>query len=298
MPAAEARAGSRTHAICMDVTQTLPRPARAGTAATARHLARSWVWASPAIYLPIARRRHPGPSPKVIDSGTELVIDGYMRSANTYAVHAFQFAQRRPVPLAHHLHAPAQLITAVRRGVPALALIRDPEGTILSQVQWEPDVSMRAALTTYVRFYRALEPYAAGLVVATFPEVTEDFGGVVGRLNERFGTGFDAYESTEEHRRLCFELMQERASPEPEWRTLVLRYEAGEIGRAELLDERSRFASAPEGTADQVWSPSSSRRRTKEALRRAWNDPSLRRLRDRATAVHRTFVSAAEPPRG
>src|SRR5690242_11568578 len=71
-----------------------PRPSRL---ATLRHLARSRFTEHPSIYLPFARRRYPGPSPNVIGPQTELVIDGYMRSANTFAVYAFQMAQRRPV---------------------------------------------------------------------------------------------------------------------------------------------------------------------------------------------------------
>jgi hypothetical protein len=274
-------------------TQTLADPT-ATRPATLRHLARSLLWRSPAWYLPIARMRYPGPSPNVIGPATELVIEGYMRSANTFAVHAFQSAQRRPVALAHHLHAPAQLIRAARRGVPALVLIRDPEDTILSQVQWEPDISMRAALTTYVRFYRALEPYAGALLTATFPQVTEDFGGVIRRLNARFGTNFDAYGSTGQHQQLCFELMQERASEDTEWRTNVLRYESGEVSLTDLLAVRPRFPSAPDAGKDGAWSPSSSRRRTKEALRRSWNDASLRDLRGRADALYRAFSSTAE----
>src|SRR5262245_45373054 len=86
-----------------------PALTKAWRLATLRHVARSRFTEHPAIYLPFARRKYPGPSPKVIDADTELVIDGYMRSANTFAVYAFQMAQRRPVRLAHHLHAPAQV---------------------------------------------------------------------------------------------------------------------------------------------------------------------------------------------
>jgi hypothetical protein len=156
---------------------------------------------------------------------------------------------------------------------------------------------MRAALTTYVRFYRALEPYASGLLTATFPQVTGDLGGVIRRLNARFGTNFDAYEATEEHQRLCFELMQERASEVPEWRTHVLRFESGEISLTQLLEARPRFPSAPDAGSDDAWSPSSSRRRTKEALRRSWSDASLRDLRDSAAALFRAFASTAERAR-
>src|SRR5690242_11619114 len=98
----------------------------------ARHRLRTHVSEHPSVYLPFARHKYPGPSPEVISAETELVIDGYTRCATTFAVYAFQLAQPRPVRLAHHLHAPAQLVAAARRGVPALALIREPRGAILS----------------------------------------------------------------------------------------------------------------------------------------------------------------------
>src|SRR5919199_3703026 len=128
-----------------------PSPAR-----RLRHLVRVRASEHPAIYLPFARRKYPGPSPEVISSETELVIDGYTRSATTFAVYAFQLAQHRPVRIAHHLHAPAQLIAAAKLKVPTLVTIREPEGTILSQLVQEPNVAMRDALVAYVRFYSRL----------------------------------------------------------------------------------------------------------------------------------------------
>src|SRR6185312_10906879 len=61
-----------------------------------RHVVRSRVSEHPKLYLPLARLRHPGPSPKVVSNDTELVIDGYTRSACTFAVYAFQLAQQAP----------------------------------------------------------------------------------------------------------------------------------------------------------------------------------------------------------
>src|SRR6266702_5655357 len=100
----------------------------------ARHRVRARVCEYPGLYLPFARHKYPGPSPEVISSVTEFVIDGYTRSASTFAVYALQLSQDKPVRLAHHLHAPAQLIRAARRGVPALVLIRESQGAILSKL--------------------------------------------------------------------------------------------------------------------------------------------------------------------
>src|SRR4051794_17485470 len=66
-----------------------------------RHLVRTSLSEHPRAYLPLARRRYPGPSPEVIGPETELIIDGYTRCATTFAVYALQLAQPDPVRLAH-----------------------------------------------------------------------------------------------------------------------------------------------------------------------------------------------------
>ena len=56
------------------------------------------------------RRKYRG---LLVDGGTQMVIEGFPRSGNTFAVFAFRHAQRRDIRVAHHLHAPAQVIRAV-----------------------------------------------------------------------------------------------------------------------------------------------------------------------------------------
>jgi len=167
------------------------------------HVLRTVVSERPAIYLPFARRKYPGPSPEVISDETEFVIDGYTRCASTFAVYAFQLAQPRPVRMAHHLHAPAQLIAAARADLPTLVLIRDPAGVVLSQVIREPGVSIRDALFSYTRFYDKLEPYRSSYVVADFEQTTTAFGHVIRRVNERFGTSYAEFDHTDENVARC-----------------------------------------------------------------------------------------------
>jgi hypothetical protein len=50
----------------------------------------------------------------LVDRTTQLVIEGFPRSGNTFAVVAFEQAQRQSVRIAHHLHAPAQVMLAAR----------------------------------------------------------------------------------------------------------------------------------------------------------------------------------------
>jgi hypothetical protein len=242
----------------------------------------------------LARRNPPGTSPEVVGPETELVIDGYTRCATTFAVFAFQLAQERPVRVAHHLHAPAQLIEAAKMGIPVLALIREPREAILSQLVREPGISVQGALVAYARFYSSLLPYRSGMVAGEFDEVTQDFGSVVRKLNNRFGTSFTEFEHNEANLRACLDLVKERATPIPEWSTVVGRFEAGLITRSDLDRARERLAhqepSEPPGSKD-VWLPSSERSQSKDQLREQWSHPDLMALRTRAQLAYEEFVA-------
>jgi len=252
----------------------------------ARHVLRTRISEHPGIYLPFARHKYPGPSPEVIGGQTELVIDGYTRSATTFAVYALQLSQPRPVRLAHHLHAPAQLIEAARTGVPALVLIREPQGAILSQLIREPHVALLDALVAYARFYSCLLPYRDRFVVGDFTEVTADFGAVVRRLNARFGTAFVPFNPTQAHVREVFELIKLR----PTLSKTLLGFESGVVSLAELGRELRDTGQHRMHDAEEAWMPSADRDRAKEALREQWLAPELAGVRDRAGDVYRAFL--------
>jgi hypothetical protein len=250
----------------------------------ARHRLRSRVSEYPRLYLPFARHKYPGPSPEVISAETELVIDGYTRSASTFAVYALQLAQPAPVRLAHHLHAPAQLVAAARAGIPALAVIREPQEAILSQLIREPGVTLSDAMAGYTRFYKRLLPCRDSFVVADFEEITKDFGAVTRRVNERFGTVFAEFEPGEQNVRRCFELIKLRGTLSP----VLLGFESGTVTAEELLPEVTALARQAR-PAGQEWIPSAERDRSKAALRAEWAQPALALHRERARWVYEAF---------
>jgi hypothetical protein len=220
----------------------------------------------------------------VIGPATEVVIDGYTRCASTFAVYAFQLAQERPVRMAHHLHAPAQLIAAAKAGLPTIVVIRDPEGAILSQVVREPGVALQDALWAYTRFYARLQPYRSAYVVADSTEVTTDFASVVRRLNARFGTSFGEFEHTEENLERCLALMRER-SKLPE---LLLRFESGTASLDDALSAVAQAGNVREES--EAWVPSPERDQRKDALRADWLHPRLEGSRARARATYELFL--------
>lgn len=122
--------------------------------------------------------------------GTDVCIDGFPRSANTYTVLAFR--QWNPgLRVAHHMHGAFQVRRAVRLGVPCCVLVREPLDAVASTVLMDRErVSDDACFESYVRFHRALAPLLDGVVVCDFEELVVDPAVAVRRLNERFDTAF------------------------------------------------------------------------------------------------------------
>lgn len=240
------------------------------------------------IYLPLARLVYPG---RVVGGQTQMVIDGFTRSGVTFAVVAFQMAQRSPVRLAHHLHAPAQILSATRRGIPTLVLIRDPEDAVLSAIIREPYVTPDAALRAYARFYTRVEASRSLVTVAPFTQLTRDLGVVIREVNGRFGTSFDEFRHTEENVRQVFHVIEDR-SRRPPWSAELGLFEDGRIG----FEEYRRAVAARSGQAlgalpeTRVPRPSAAREALKEDLRHLVG--RHRGLVARARGVYETLVGS------
>jgi hypothetical protein len=227
-----------------------------------RYEAKSILAKRPSIAMPMARRRGAGHG-KVFDEGTDVVIEGFPRSANQFAIAAFRRAQDRELRIANRVHAPGHVIAAVEAGLPVLVLIREPEEAVLGWVLYKGDISVAQALRAYRRFYGPLLRHRDRFVVATFDQVTTDFGAVIRRLNQRFGTSFAEFEHTEENVRKIFAAME------------------GYVTDHWPSDRVERI----------IGRPSNERERMKEDLRLVYWAPRSRRARLKAEALWWTFSS-------
>ena len=180
----------------------------------------------------------------LVKSGTELVIEGFPRSANSFAVVAFLMSQSRDVSVAHHLHSPAQIIWAVRRGIPAVLLIRDPLDAAVSMCIRHPYMTVAQTLNDWIRFHRFVLPHRDGLVVGLFEEVTGRCGRIFERANQRFGTEFGIFEHTDENKTRCFELLDEYD------RAIYNREDVGQRTVSRPTDEKAALAGELRKQAD------------------------------------------------
>ncbi len=210
-----------------------------------RYEVRSAINRSPGMFAVLSRIQPRYRSVRV-SPDTDIVIEGFPRSGNTFAVVALQLVQERPLSISRHTHAPAQILSGVRHGKPALVLIRDPIDAVVSLLLREPALSSAQVLRSYAHFYNAIYPYRASVVVATFGQVTNSFDGVVAKLNETFGTAFASFEHSDENIRRCFmaiERMESQDSGKAPRETHVARPSAyrddkKEVARLRVIREK------------------------------------------------------------
>jgi hypothetical protein len=130
---------------------------------------------------------------------TRITIEGYPRSANTYAVYAFKHVNEiQWNEVGHHLHVQAQIIRSVKYQIPVILLIRHPLEAVRSLVVRHDFIPVADALEDYTRFYSDLYKLRDSFVVANFDDVTEHFGKIIERVNKRFSTKFNLFPDHDE----------------------------------------------------------------------------------------------------
>jgi len=239
-----------------------------GLVTAVRYLLRRQFIASPYLYVPYTRWKLewkkidgaavPGPD-------TELLIEAYPRSGNSFAYQAFKSAQTMPVRVAHHTHAPACVLYASSRSIPSLVIIRQPRDAVLSNVVFHPDMTIRMVLEDYVDFYTTIRPVRDSIVLAKFESVTGDFGQVIDTVNRKFSTSFSRFEHDFDGEHRIFGVLEER--------NIATR---GSMDHTRL----SR--------------PSEVRSRLKEENAKLYETPVNRRYREAAEAVYEEFAGTAD----
>lgn len=154
-----------------------------------RRLLRNSISTSPTIYCQLAKRGQNGY--RVVSKHTDLVIEGYPRSGNSYVEAAFLCSQKPGLKLSHHTHAAANVLKAQKLGKPCYVLIRSPADCAISLVLQEPDTqNLKLALTEYWTFYEAIEPIAPKICLVPFEVATKKFNTSLNHLNAIYGTNF------------------------------------------------------------------------------------------------------------
>jgi hypothetical protein len=116
---------------------------------------------------------------------TDLVVEGFFRSANTYTARALKYLNPG-LDVAYHSHAPASIMVAARRQLPTVILIREPRKAVISNMLLHPKMPPQWIIDDYCLFYEAIEPLREHFLTVLFEEVADDFDAVVDRINQHF----------------------------------------------------------------------------------------------------------------
>jgi hypothetical protein len=257
---------------------------------------RGWRWQARARmsqrspYLVLARKRY---ARALATSDTELVIDGFPRSGNTFAVVAFQLAQPSPTRVSHHIHSTANILAAIKRGTPVVATVRRPQEAVLSCVIREPYVSISQALNAYIAFYARLQPWHDRIVVADFGQITTDMGAVIDRVNRRFRTTFATFAHTPQSVAQSFEIIEDRAR-RPSWAEDIEAFLSG-TGTLDHMRQAATRSGAGHARAlpipeHRVPRPSPHRQQRKRELQTVYATPDLARLCTKAEQAYAAFA--------
>ncbi|MEL6168584.1 MAG: hypothetical protein AAFR35_07820 [Pseudomonadota bacterium] len=234
-----------------------------------RHAMRRPIARRPVLYGAVARLTG---NTQFVRSRTDLVIDGFPRSANSTTEAAFHVAEGADhgYRLAHHTHAPAQFLQAVRFGCPAVLLLREPDAAILS---WKEAHGTGMTFATlyedWLAFHRPLTGIGAHVVVAPFTLVIRDYGAVAAAVNAKFGTRFRC------------------PAPSPAF--------AEAVARKRDRISYARTGHAPRYSSDRDTAFHARRMAERARLRDAQAAPELATLRAAARALHGELRAAAMP---
>lgn len=198
-----------------------------------------------------------------VTRATDIVIEGYPRSGNHYALFAFMAAQEKQYQIAHHFHAPAQLILAAKYGKPAILVIRHPRQAVLSSIVHWQLTDVAGTIGQYTHFHQVLEPWLEHLVVSDFSQTTDAFHLTIDAVNLKYGTAFKSFQPS-------------GAFDETVKSAIVRNHETGS------------------GSSERNFPlPSREKNRLKREIEAVFEEPSIARLMEKAEDQYRSILQYA-----
>lgn len=191
---------------------------------------------SPTFYTTIQKLRYFRKENKfnrIVNSSSIIMIEGYPRCANSFAVRAFRKNNEigSVFKTATHLHSHAHVLHALYLNIPTLVLIREPDFAILSRLahiiesneirynSFSNDNNHQLLALTrywtkrYFKFYSSLLTYKDNFVTADFREVVNNFDSIIDKINSFYDTNFNHFNHTQENVNLIFQSTGKHLSP-------------------------------------------------------------------------------------
>jgi hypothetical protein len=119
----------------------------------------------------------------LVSNKTDLVIEGFARSANTYVLSYVELAVDNGLLIASHLHESYQVRFAEKYGLPCIVLFREPKDAVVSAVLRTRRVSIASLLRNYIRFYEDVLRVRRRAVLVPFDVAVSNGNRVIEQIN-------------------------------------------------------------------------------------------------------------------
>lgn len=165
----------------------------------------------PKLYLALlkAQRIQHWSKKWIVTQDSHVVIEGFPRSGNSFALSAFQRSNPDCDRIATHVHMSSQIIVAAQYDLPTIALLREPIAAVSSLMALSIQIGDRQLedkaqtvaqlsrlLNYYTTFYNRVFAVREKVLFAPFEQVTQDFGAILHSANKRWKKNFAPFEHT------------------------------------------------------------------------------------------------------
>lgn len=132
----------------------------------------------------------------IANETTELVLEGYPRSGNTFAWDMINILCDGKLRMSHHVHEYKNVAIGQSKGAPVVILIRNPMDAILSFSIYS-DNPIPFCARQYFDFYEGVLKYNDGFCFVAFDQVINDFNGVIRKINAETGVSIPEADNLE-----------------------------------------------------------------------------------------------------
>ena len=127
-----------------------------------------------------------------LNKNTDITIEGFPRSGNTFSYFAFNYFQKKKISIAHHVHHEYQLIYSYFHNLPNMILIRKPDDAVKSYlIRKEFSIEPKTAFREYYYYYLIAYNLKNKLLFFKFTSITNDIDKCIKIVNKKFQKNFD-----------------------------------------------------------------------------------------------------------
>ena len=121
-----------------------------------------------------AAMRGQWPGRKLVSRSTDLVVEGFPGSANSFVSNTIRDHASSSTLVESHFHYTVQLKRALALGIPAVVLVRDPRGACDSMKSKQPETWDLVIVLRWILFHRFVRRHLDELHVFLFRDVVDD----------------------------------------------------------------------------------------------------------------------------